>query len=152
RAGLMMIRPWVSELKDDCAALPVSLNLAGIKPHQRELGVTAVMSVPRLGFMDNFISAIEALPPLGIRLRSYQGAFWDQCIERVIEEVIADDKPDAVLALDYDSVFNRRHAATLVQLMCCHPEADAIAPMQAARGKASPLLAVHDSDADWGEH
>jgi hypothetical protein len=31
-AGLMMIRPWTSELPNDCAALPISLNLAGTKP------------------------------------------------------------------------------------------------------------------------
>jgi SAM-dependent methyltransferase len=46
-AGLMLIREWKSELQD-CAALPVSLNLCGTKPHQSSISVSAVMSVPRL--------------------------------------------------------------------------------------------------------
>jgi hypothetical protein len=62
---------------DDCAALPISLNLAGIKPFMREIGVSAVMSVPRLGFMDNFFCAFEALPPLRIKLRRYTGAYLE---------------------------------------------------------------------------
>jgi hypothetical protein len=79
-----------------------------ISRHQAASGrdcVSAVMSVPRLGFMDNFFAAFEALPPLRIKLRRYTGAFWSQCIERVIEETIAQDKPDAILTLDYDTVF-----------------------------------------------
>jgi SAM-dependent methyltransferase len=55
-AGLMLIREWKSELQD-CAALPVSLNLCGTKPHQSEISVSAVMSMPRLAFTDNMFSA-----------------------------------------------------------------------------------------------
>jgi SAM-dependent methyltransferase len=145
-AGLMLIRAWKSELDDDCAALPISLNLAGTKPHQSEISVSAVMSVPRLGFMDNFFAAFEALPPLRVKLRRYSGAYWSQCIERVIGEAITEDHPDAVLTLDYDSVFSRTDAAMLMQLMCCHPEADAIAAVQAGRGKSSPLFTVEGPD------
>jgi hypothetical protein len=141
-AGLMLIREWKSELPDDCAALPVSLNLCGTKPHQPEIGVSAVMSVPRLGFMDNFFCAFEALPPLRVKLRRYSGAFWSQCIERVCEEALNDDHPDAVLTLDYDSIFTRRDAAMLMQLMCCHPEVDAIAAVQSGRGKDLPLFTM----------
>jgi len=140
-AGLMLIRQWTSELQD-CAALPVSLNLAGTKPHQPEIGVHAVMSVPRLGFMDNFFASFEALPSLNVRMRRYTGAFWSQCIERVFEQTIDEDAPDAILTLDYDTVFTRRDAAMLMQLMCCHPEADAIAAVQSGRGKIGPLFTI----------
>jgi len=145
-AGLMLIRRWTSELPDDCAALPISLNLAATKPFQSEIGVSAVMSVPRLGFMDNFFSAFEALPPLKVKLRRYSGAFWSQCIERVMEEALQDDNPDAILTLDYDSVFTRNDAGMLMQLMCCHPEIDAVAAIQSGRGRAVPLFTVKTAE------
>jgi hypothetical protein len=88
----MLVKEWKSELQD-CAALPVSLNLCGTKPHKAEISVSAVMSMPRLAFTDNMFSAIEALPPLGVKLRKHTGAYWSQCIERVIEEAIEEDKP-----------------------------------------------------------
>ena len=138
-AGLMLIRPWISEL-DDCASLPISLNLVGTKPHRSEISVSAVMSVPRLGFMDNMFAAVEALPQLGIKLRRHTGAYWGQCIERVMEEALRDDAPDAVLTLDYDSVYTRSDVSMLMQLMCCYPDADAIAAVQAGRGSASGRL------------
>lgn len=146
QAGLMLIRPWKSELPDDCAALPISLNLSGTKPHRNEIGVSAVMGVPRLGFMDNFFCCFEALPPLKVNLRRHTGAFWPQNIERVIGEALEKDSPDAILTLDYDSVFSKRDASMLMQLMCCHPEADAIAAMQSGRGKKQPLFTIKAED------
>lgn len=140
-AGLMLIRDWKSELQD-CAALPVSLNLSATKPHLPAIGVCAAMSVPRLGFMDMFFCAFEALPQLGIKISRYTGAFWEQCIERTIDGILEGEKPDAVLTLDYDTVFSRRDASMLLQLMCCHPEADAIAAIQSTRGGDKPLFTV----------
>lgn len=139
-AGLMLINEWTSELPDDCAALPISLNLCGTKPHKAEISVSAVMSVPRLGFMDFMFCAIEALPSLNVKIRRHTGAYWSQCIERVIEQTIAEDNPDAILTLDYDAVFTRRDASMLIQLLCCNPHVDAIAPMQSGRGKELPLF------------
>lgn len=139
QAGLMLIRNWTSEIAD-CASLPISLNLAGTKPHTSEISVSAVMSVPRLGFMDNMFAAVEALPPLNVKIRRCTGAYWGQCLERAIEESLREDAPDAVLTLDYDSVFTRRDVSMLMQLLCCHPEADAIAAVQAGRGSASGRL------------
>ena len=139
QAGLMLIRRWESELPD-CASLPISLNLMGTKPHMSEIGVSAVMSVPRLGFMDNMFAAVEALPQLNIKLRRCTGAFWGQCLERAMEEALHDDAPDAVLTLDYDSVYSRSDVAMLMQIMCCHPEIDALAAVQAGRGNVSGRL------------
>lgn len=147
-AGLMLLRGWESELPDDCAALPVSLNLGGTKPYENGLKISAAMSVPRLGFMDMFGAAFEALPPLHIPMRRYTGAFWSQCIERVIEETIEQDQPDAILTVDYDTVFTRADVSRLIQLMCCHPEADAIAAMQSGRGKVEPLFTVQAADGE----
>lgn len=144
-AGLMLIRDWQSELPDDCAALPISLNLRGTKPHLASLNVSAVMSVPRLGFQDNMF-CVNLLSKLNIEVRRHTGAYWSQCIERVIEETIAEDKPDLVMTVDYDSLFSRSNASMLIQLMCCNPQADAIAAMQAGRGKDTPLFTIKGED------
>lgn len=139
RAGLMLVRRWTSELPD-CASLPISLNLAATKPHMNEIGVSAVMSVPRLGFMDNMFASVEALPSLNVKLRRCTGAYWGQCLERAMEESIRDDAPDTVLTIDYDSVFLRSDVATMMQIMCCHPEIDALAAVQAGRGNINGRL------------
>jgi hypothetical protein len=145
-AGLMLVRRWESEIPGDCAALDISLNLSATKPHMNEIGVSAAMSVPRLGFMDNMFCAQEALPALRIKLRRYSGAYWGQCIERVFEESLKEDAPEAVLAIDYDSVYSKRDVGMLMQLMCCHPEADAICAVQAGRGKELPLFTMRGED------
>jgi hypothetical protein len=143
-AGLVDVGPWSSDA-DDCSALPVSLNLCGTKPVQIPQGafkVSAVMSVPRLGFMDNFHCAMSALAPLGIPLRAHSGAFWGQGLERAIEQVIAEDAPHAVLTIDYDTVFTRENVATLMRTLYLHPEVDALAPIQQGRGFGSPLMTM----------
>jgi SAM-dependent methyltransferase len=144
-AGLVLLRPWRPEL-DDCAALPISLNLCGVKPHRGEANVRAVMSVPRLGFNDTWNCAMQALPALGIELTKVSGAFWDQCLTLAIEQALADDRVDYILALDYDSVFHRGHVARLIELALVHPEADAIAPLQASRHTDKPLFGVEGAD------
>lgn len=143
-AGLIDIAHWESEIRD-CASLPVSLNLMGRKPEVRVTGlplkVVACMSVPRLGFDDNFICAFRHLPPRGIPLIKFKGAFWEQCIERAIDQAIGQGA-DAVLTIDYDTLFTGEDVDALVQLMREHPEADAIAPLQSARWRDEPLLTL----------
>jgi SAM-dependent methyltransferase len=144
-AGLVLLRPWVSEIKD-CAEYPISLNLEGTKPFVSEIKVSAAMSVPRLGFMDNFGCAFDSLVPLGIKLRRQGGAFWGQALGRCLEIILEEDKPDAVLTLDYDTVFNIQHVAHMMQLMICNPQADALAPIQSSRHKPTPLISERDED------
>ncbi len=140
-AGLYNIRAWQSEIAD-CASLPISLNLQGRKPVALpRWKVGAAMSVPRLGFMDNFFCAFSALPALGIELRKHTGAFWGQCLERCIDEWLAEGC-DWILTLDYDTVFDRATVETLLQLAVLHPEADAIAPIQAGRHRDGPLMTI----------
>jgi predicted SAM-dependent methyltransferase len=130
-AGLIDIEDWQSEA-NDCAALPISLNLQGMKPRPFEGNVKAVMSVPRLGFMDNLVCWAEALLPLGIKPLLQQGAYWGQCLERGLEQVV--DGTDWLLVLDYDSFFTANDIRHLLLLAANHPEADAIAPLQMKRG------------------
>lgn len=138
-AGLVAIQRWHSEIKD-CAALPISLNLMGYKPPTAWPKVSAVMSVPRLGFMDNFFCAYQ-LPSLGIQLRKQTGAFWGQCLTRAIEEALKED-PEYILTVDYDTVFTKDDVRTLMMLMMINPGIDALAPIQASRTKSTPLMTV----------
>lgn len=139
-AGLVLLRPWVSELDGDCAALPISLNLGGTKPRQSRPRVRGVMTTPRLGFNDMWNCAMMALPKLGIDFTSVNGAFWDQCLTSAIERQLADEQADYILTLDYDSVFHAGHVAQLLQLAMVRPDADAIAPLQANRHTERPLF------------
>lgn len=141
--GLVLIRPWASEI-EDCAAYPISLNLEAYKPHMSEIRVSGAMSMPRLTFTDNFFSCMEACLPCHVKLRKHGGAFWGQSMTKVFERIIEEDNPDAILTIDYDSVFLPRHLAHLMQLMCLYPEIDALAPIQSSRHLNSALFTVRD--------
>jgi hypothetical protein len=141
--GLVLNRPWTSEIAD-CAAYPISLNLEAYKPHMEEIKVSGAMSMPRLTFTDNFFSCMEACLPCHVKLRKHGGAFWGQSMTKVFERIIEEDNPDAILTIDYDSVFLPRHLAHLMQLMCLYPEIDALAPIQSSRHLNSALFTVRD--------
>lgn len=143
-AGLSLLRLRQSEI-DACTG-PIPDEMEGTKPFMSEIKVSAAMSVPRLGFMDNFGCCIDALLPLGIRLRRQGGAFWGQALENCLEQILDQDKPDAILTLDYDSVFTIQNVAHLMQLMICHPEADAIAAVQSSRHLPTALFTKRDGD------
>jgi len=165
QAGLADIKPWVADAQD-CSAMPVSLNLQGTKPEPAvepdvsptgetvtvsepasplPMKIIASMSVPRLGFMDNFFGAYQALLPLKVGLLKHTGAFWGQCFERCMGNAITNGA-EAILAIDYDTVFAREDVETLVRLMVEHPEADAIASVQASRTRGMPMMTIHSPD------
>ena len=138
-AGLIGITSWQSECQD-CAALPVSLNLQGYKPLETWPTVEAVMSVPRLGFMDNFFCSHQ-LTQMGIPLRKHSGAFWGQCMTRAMESAL-EDKPEYLLTIDYDTIFSKDDVQSLLMSMIQHPDIDALAPIQASRTKSTPLMTI----------
>jgi hypothetical protein len=140
-AGLLGVCRWISE-EQDCASLPISLNLQGWKPPAVWPRITAVMSVPRLAFIDNAACAERALRPLRIPVRHTQGAYWGQCLTRGIELTIEEDDPEYILTIDYDSVYSREHVECLISAAMRHPEADAIAAIQVHRSEPRPLMMV----------
>lgn len=155
-AGLVRIRGWYSS-HDDCADLSISLNLQGIKPDPDTLpdrpasmlpvDIAACMSMPRLAFTDNYFCAYQALIPDKVPLRKHTGAFWGQCLTRSIEETLAEfPNLNAVLTLDYDTIFSRDDVIDLCRLMAEHPEADAIATLQASRTKQTCLMTMEDEN------
>ncbi len=153
-AGLVKVRGWAST-HEDCADLPISLNLEGIKPKRRAgrppsilpLNIAACMSMPRLSFTDNYFCAFQALTADKIPLRKHTGAYWGQCLTGCILQTL-DEFPDldAILTVDYDSIFERSDVLDLVDLMIEHPEADAIAALQVHRTRPTPLMTINGKD------
>lgn len=143
-AGLVGVHRWKGDA-GDCSTLPVSLNLAAWKPPSAWPKVVAVMSVPRLGFMDNFFSAVELLARLRIPIRKTQGAFWGQCLTRSIEEAIAEGA-EWILTLDYDSVFMADVVVDLLATVLANPNVDALVPLEMSRISGVPLMTVPGPD------
>lgn len=117
-------------------------------PEGKKLNVACAMSVPRLGFQDNFFSVTDALVPLGIKPVHYDGVFWGQCLERVMGEML---DSDWILSIDYDSVFRRSDVEHLISLASRSDFADAIAGVQLRRKTHEVLIAVKRATEDRGE-
>lgn len=144
--NLVLIQDWTSELPDDCAAYEISTNLEGYKPHVDQLPTTAVMSVPRLGFMANMFCAMEATIACQVKLKSFGGAYWGQTLTKALEMTLEDDNPDVICTIDYDSIFTPKHLSTLLQLMMLYPEIDALAAIQSSRHLPTTLFTVKGKD------
>ena len=108
-------------------------------PVEKRVKVACAMSVPRLGFTDNFFSICEALAPLGIKPVHYDGVFWGQCLERVMSKQL---EADWILTIDYDSVFTRRDVERLIKLAASTDQIDALAAMQLRRRNGVLLAAI----------
>ena len=112
---------------------------------EAEIKVAAVMSTPRLGFTDNFFCVSSALAPHGISPTKVTGAFWGQCLQRAMEQVI--DNNDVILTVDYDTVFNSKTVEALLALLM-HSGYDAIAPLQTKREANAVMFALAGTDAE----
>lgn len=112
-----------------------SVDLVGI-------GIHAVWSCPRLGFMDNFQCVYEVLPRLGIPLLRGAGAFWGQSLETSMDTILEQNEPDAILTMDYDSVFSMEDLVELIDLFKKCPDAAAVAAHQWSRTCDKPLWTV----------
>lgn len=139
-AGLGNIQHWQSS-NTDCAAMPCSLNLEGIKAvaPQQQVKVCAVMSIPRVGWNDAWGQVLEALSPLRIPVHRFTGVFWGQCMQRVFNECVQTGV-DWILTIDYDSMFTAQHVDQLLGTLGNNPHIDALAAMQIRRGQKYPLI------------
>jgi hypothetical protein len=104
--------------------------------------ISAVMSVPRLAFMDNMMCALMALTPLGVEVSKVTGAFWGQCLTRVIELVMKDRGPKWIMTIDYDTIFQTGDIELMMRTLAAYPEIDALIPVQMHRTEARPLLTM----------
>lgn len=101
--------------------------------HEHDVKVAACLSVPRLGFQDNFFTAFSALAPHGITITKGTGAFWDQTMSRILTDLSKEEAGnDLIITIDYDSVFEPDCVTRLVSALLVSG-VDAIAPLQMKR-------------------
>jgi hypothetical protein len=144
-AGFGEFDTWRSEI-GDCAALPISLNVAAKKvaaaqPLQVSLKFAAVASVPRLGWQDHFGCIHDALGPHGIRCSWGTGAFWEKCMQKLLKTAV-DTGADAIITLDYDTVFTAVDIDSIITRFARNPHIDALASLQPRRNTGMPLCTV----------
>jgi len=133
------------------AASPV----AGLAPAVLDTGsgpvrVMCAMSVPRLGWQDHMFCWPRGLIPYGISPVRLEGAFWGQCLERVLTDMVElDTDPKApplwILTLDYDTIFE----ADAVPRMLTYATAsdyDVVAALQMKRRADEPLFTMSGGD------
>ena len=129
------------------AASPV----AGINPAVLDTGsgpvrVMCAMSVPRLGWQDHMFCWPRGLIPYGISPVRLEGAFWGQCLERVLTEMVeldADPKapPLWILTLDYDTIFEP-DAVPRMLTYATASDYDVVAALQMKRRAEEPLFTM----------
>lgn len=147
--GLERIGFWQSEIQD-CAALPVSLNLMGFKPtlaDRQVVNTVSVLSAPRYGPMSHQSCAHDAFGALRIPHKIGQGAYWHEVLCEAIEMQLEDHAEiEYVITNDYDTIFSPMDVLELYRLMRACPEADAIIPVQSMRGSDTALFGLTDAD------
>lgn len=148
-AGLDEIGVFISDF-NDCSSLPVSLNVEGFKPlaDQRQLGkdIHAVMSQPRLTFSTNATCLITLVHQLGCNYTASSGAFWGQCLERVMQSVVEGTSPPKyLLTVDFDTIFTADDVKRLYRL-AERDNLDAVCPVQIKRESDHPLISIIDEN------
>jgi len=151
--GLTDVTRWQSELQD-CASLPVSLNLQGVKRADIEqtatrvevkAKVSAITSIPRLGWNDHWGAVWQALrtPEFNIPLFKFGGAFWEQGMQRGLNAML-ENGTEWALCLDYDTLFEASDVKEILTLAAMYPETDAIVPVQVRRNNDQFLFSMKD--------
>lgn len=141
---------WNDKL-DYCSNHPsgVSLNIQGTKradvkdvekpiiPKQRK--IIGLMSAPRLAFTATHGLIETIFCQFGIKVITYQGAFWEQGMQNCLERAIADGYDDAI-TLDFDSVFDMTQFKRMMHCWLSCPHIDALSAIQPQRGSGLALL------------
>jgi predicted SAM-dependent methyltransferase len=145
--GLKQIKDWYSP-NTDSAALPISLNLEGVKapaevPATKQKSTTiklgAYLTLPRYEAVASRSLIEQALRALKIELTTSQGVFWGQCMQRMFDKAV-NDGIDWILSLDSDSLFTPEQLSLLMDTLASNPHIDALAALQCRRGSPYPLL------------
>jgi len=152
QCGIRQIKEWQSP-NTDSAALPISLNLEGVKeadpepkkPTTATIQLGAYLTLPRY---ESVVcrSLIElALRQLKIELTTSQGVFWGQCMQRMFTKAV-NDGIDWILSIDSDSLFTAEQLSLLMDTLASNPHIDALAALQCRRGCEYPLLTTGNVD------
>ena len=103
-----------------------------------EAKIAAIMTAPRCEpvFARNCID--RALRALGIHLTVSGGVFYGQCMQAMLEKLIAQGI-DLAVTVDFDSIFTANQLKRLLTYVMTVDEIDAITGMQVRRGKKAML-------------
>lgn len=147
-AGLRCITRWTSDV-DDCAALPISLNLMGRKfpDNDKQMRDDIIGCITRPRYTDS--DASECLEDMrvqtGIRVVRFGGVFWNQGLEKCIRGAL-DRGAKYILTMDYDTVFTPNDVRELYATMELRPDINALVPMQMRRDSVFALMTLLDDD------
>lgn len=111
---------------------PVQTEESKQEPANKPVKITAVISVPRLGFNTTWASIIRSMLALQIHVEMVEGVFWGQCLTRGIEKAIAGGA-EIILTIDYDSIFDVQHVIKMCQLLADTEDFDVLVPVQIKR-------------------
>jgi len=146
--GLFNITTWESEI-DDCAKLPISLNIRGTKMHTGAVdfsGTHMLLAAARFGPTMHFNCTMPVIHQLGIRYNSHSSCFWFEALSNLIENALQDPTCKYILTADYDSMFSVADVVELHRLAITYPEAKAIVPVQSKRQCETALFTVGDGN------
>lgn len=99
-----------------------------------------MMSMPRLAWTENMFSLVNGAKKLGLQGDNYQGVFWEQGMENMLEKAI-EGGYKYMLAIDYDTVYLPGHIVDLYNIMEANPDLDIVFPLQPRRGNPYPMAA-----------
>lgn len=108
--------------------------------------IHAIMSLPRVCWTDTQGVLHQASAALGIDVSRATGVFWGQCLERLIDKLLASDGVKYILTVDYDSIFDAEDIVRLWQVMETNPDVAALCPLQIGRDKDLPLFSIKSED------
>lgn len=153
--GMAGICSWKSEL-EDCASLPISLNVMAYKPVSSEKpdlsGTRAVMASARFGPALHHRCAYEALERMGIPYHVSVGCFWAQNLCEMIEKQLEDPSVKYILTADFDTIFRVEDVLELHRLAAAFEDAKAIVPVQAKRCSHEALFTIGDGKGGLKKH
>lgn len=118
---------------------------------EHDVKVAGCLSVPRLGFMDNFFCSVQAFGQFGIPIVKGTGAFWDQVMNNILSEHSKEESGnDFIITMDYDSVFEPDCIPRLISAAMISG-ADAVAPLQTKRDDQKLMFTPEGFDFDKGD-
>lgn len=117
----------------------------GAHAEKKSLRIKAITSVPRLGWLDHFQCISLVLQARGIPLSFFKGAYWEMGMQRALAACIGNGC-EAILTMDYDTLFTTDDINTLFKWFLQHPECDAICGIQPRRGSGTPLMTVRNDE------
>jgi hypothetical protein len=109
-------------------------------------GIHAIMSLPRVSWTETMTHLYESLSHLQIPFTKATGVFWNQSLQRMMEQLSEKDDLKYILTMDYDSIFDAKDILRLWQIMEDNPDIGALCPLQIGRDRDQVLMNLVDDE------